>query len=600
MANESSTTINETILTRCFKEGRLEKLEQYINDILESKSLDTGLLIGLAKLDKQAAGFVRKSIDLHGIDENELADKIAKTIIYDINKHVEEHLRKYNKYTLNPTHPIPSDVDDSMAEFFCLISLIRDVSVLGRKLIEASPQFESLVSPPTSPSSISLDKRSLLSQKTKSSKSICGEDATSEDLLAALIESSSTDDFLVLTSSLDSISLKDMILAALILIKSHECFTLSHDIQGVVMVLRRTKFMIINILAPKNQMELITKLLTSIGRYNEMNYVFDLFKERNQFEVLLSKGVEKTPELQIALFNYVKKNPEFYPLVTLNFRMFREIAESFESSAMKRLDKLIQARKKTNMIKKTSLVERSDGRDHHRLASMASRKLSLTVASSSTLGPSTLAPSNNDKNFSSNSKPLYSKDGLNLCLVELVDASDCFSKAGCYKRSNNCEYKAKLVALQLALLPSDINVLNLQQSQLNDLIMSFESFSEAHIVAQAYDYHVNWRQVLFEHVILNTDELASRNYLTDFSNKCDLATGLITGLVLLYKQHLANSHLSQADNHRLANSMKMVLALLPDVELRCKIYTQLSFQDAKDELLKNEAIEAHLKDLKLV
>lgn len=530
------------------------------------------------------------------VDENELADRIAKEIIADIENYVDDQLRKYNKYTLNAVQKA-SDVDDSTAKFFNLISLLKDVSVLGRKLLEAAPQFESLRSVTTPSSASSQDRKSFFSQKSKSGKGLGldEEDATSEDLLAALIESCSSDDFLVLSSSLDSIAVKDMIVTALILIKSHECFTLSHDIQGVVMVLRRTKFLILNILAPKNQMELITKLLTSIGRYNEMNYVFDLFRDRNQFEILLSKGVEKTPELRIALFNYVKKNPEFYALVTLNFSMFREIAESLEASALKRLDKVIQSSKKGK--KKIGVTSGS------RTPDVSGREVSnaATVAGSSKSNHLTPSSTASNNKVTSN-KPLYSKDSLNLCLVELVDASDCFAKAGCYKRSNNCERKAKLIALQLAILSSETNVLDLQQSELNDLIVDFESFSEAYILAEAYDYHLAWRQALFNNVILQQHRQSSSGatYLNEFCGKCDLSSVLVLELVFLYKQYLANNHLSQEASLKLANSMKMVLARLADVELRCKIYTQLNFSHAKEELLKNPSVWAHLKDLKLV
>ena len=36
-----------------------------------------------------------------------------------------------------------------------------------------------------------------------------------------------------------------------------------------------------------------TRLLTGIGRYNEMIYVFDVLKQNHQFELLLGKGMEK-------------------------------------------------------------------------------------------------------------------------------------------------------------------------------------------------------------------------------------------------------------------------------------------------------------------
>ena len=36
-----------------------------------------------------------------------------------------------------------------------------------------------------------------------------------------------------------------------------------------------------------------TRLLTGVGRYNEMIYIFDVLKQNHQFELLLGKGMEK-------------------------------------------------------------------------------------------------------------------------------------------------------------------------------------------------------------------------------------------------------------------------------------------------------------------
>ena len=559
-------------LETLFVKGKLDELRTLVKTAVQDRTFNCTDLIKLAKQNKEATCLAKELVQAYQINEGELTELIAKEIRTDIETFVDAHLEEYQKYTLNAPQ-LDSDFNCSKSKFFNLISLLKDVSALGRKLLESAPQFESL-RPQTPISGALLEKKSsFFGSKANKIGKAADEDASSEDLLAALIESSSSDDFLVLSSSLDSITDRDIIVAVMILIKSHECCTLSHDIQGVAMVLRRAKFIIINILAPKDQMELAAKLLTSIGRFSEMNYVFDLFRDRNQFETLLSKGVEKTPELRIALFNYVKKNPEFYALVTLNFSMFREIAESLEASALKRLGKLVQAKySKKEKANTVSLV-----------SSQSSGKLS-------------------DKQ-----KPLYSKDSLDLCLVELVDASDCYSKAGCYKKSYTCECKAKLVALQLAILNEDsdvngnktIDVLEVRHTDLTDLIVSFTSFAEAVIVADAYQHYLAWRQALFKNVILENRTEYLRGYCKRFQQ---ISSALANELVFLYKQHLSiteSGHISLEDSVRMASSMKEVLAQVKDVEFRCKIYNQLSFCDAKEELLQNQATQAHLKDLKL-
>lgn len=601
--------------------------------------MDNVDLVAIANINGYSFDLIKELVKSNFIEDAVLVNQIARAIARDIEEHVDDHLKIYQKFTLN-TGPILSSI--STAQFFNLISLLKDVSILGRRLLKAAPQFNAQESSELGKhggvsSNLLSDNKSITSLGSIHSRKSCDKDATSEDLVAALIESSSTDDFLILTSSLESISNREMILASFLYIKSHECFTLSHDIQSVVMVLRRIKFIILNILAPKNQVELITKLLTSIGRYSEMTYVFDLFRDRNQFEVLLSKGVEKTPELRIALFNYVKKNPEYYALVTLNFSMFREIAESLEASAIKRLDKINsnkQSKKKDSLTTTGTSLGMSPGRSAAvdmnsgsitavpATTNELSLSLSSSTSSSSSSGQKPLgllrnqsfnqlvasvtstnqAPSSNSSTFVAPKRPTsninHLKESLNLGLVELVDASDCFAKASCYKRSNDCEKRAKLIALQLALLPDGTNVLDLEQSELNDLIVRLNSFVEAYIIAEAYDYHLAWRQALFKNVIIRGDS----NYLNDFCKRCDLSSSLIESLVLQYKQYINNksNRLTQDEIYNSANAMKLILARLVDVELRCKIYSQLNFDSAKEELLKDKAIEAHLMDLKLV
>lgn len=564
----------------------------------------------IVKINNDASQLVKELVNSNKVDETELSNEIAKEIVADIENYVDQHLEIYKKYTLNGPLMLSSE-SKSTALFYSLISLIKDVSALGRRLLELALQYnahKAQSNPSSSSTSLPNDQRFVYSSgKTRRENE--NDDATSEDLLAALIESSSSDDFLVLSSSLDTISTRDMVISALIYIKSHECFTLSHDIQSVAMVLRRTKFMILNIFAPKNQMELITKLLTSIGRYNEMNYIFDLFRDRNQFEILLSKGVEKKPELRIALFNYVKKNPEFYPLVTLNFSMFREIAESLEASAVKRLNKAIS--KMVSKFKKNvatldriastvASVQEDDGSNvvessqhpqpqQQPPPAQQQQQPSTSLQSSGTIIPTTTATYDDRENI---------QQSLNLSLLELVDASDCFAKAGCYKRSSYCEQKAKLIALQLALWQTGgPNVLDVSQSELSELIADFRSFWRAYIVAEAYDYHLAWRQALFKNVVLRCNP----TYLLDYCKKCDLSQALVEDLVSLYKQYISNnSQMDLEESSTLAKGFKQILARLSDVEFKCKIYSQLNFEDAKEELLQDAAIQAHLKDLKLV
>lgn len=277
----------------------------------------------------------------------------------------------------------------------------------------------------------------------------------------------------------------------------------------------------------------VEKYFTS--RDGAMSYLFNLFRDKNQFDLLLSKNIEKTPELRIALFKYVKRNPDLYSLVILNISLLREIAESLEASASRRL---------------------------------------------CNLDPSI--------NFKSDT---LSND-LNVSLTELVDASDCYAKADCHKKSKNCEKLAKLVALQLHLLDRENCILNLSPCDMADKIVNLESFYEAYIISEAYDCHMYWRQALFNNVVLKNDIM----YLNDYCREFKLSSNMIEELVLLYKQYINNHQLSRETSSRLAKAIKIILSRLSNIKIRYKVYTQLNFDDAKEELLSNPVTKAILAD----
>lgn len=86
-------------------------------------------------------------------------------------------------------------------------------------------------------------------------------------------------------------------------IKAHECFSLSCDVKGIALVLRKARLFITqNLLQLRTKEEIriffksILRLMTGIGRYSEMTYCFDLFKENNEFELLFSKHIEKVSD----------------------------------------------------------------------------------------------------------------------------------------------------------------------------------------------------------------------------------------------------------------------------------------------------------------
>lgn len=500
--------------------------------------------------------FEELKVSVKSLSNAKLATLIATEMIEEINDYIREHLSINSINELSTDFPgaqiapISSEISKSNSQFFKIISLLGNVSILGQRLMDYVPPLVNSVtqnainSQKTSTNENCTDSEvtSVLSgsssyehipklrlinelddgtQDGQSSNNRTANDNVVVRMSIGCTDSEECEDMFTTASSLATqVSIEDMILTSLIYIKCHECFTLAYDMQSVILVLKKVKAFILGILAPNNQMNLITKLLTSIGRYSEMTYIFDLFRDRNQFEMLLGKSIDKTQELKVALFHYAKKNPEFYQLVTLSFSMFRAIAESLEDSADRKLKKLTGVAEcktgdisnyinqsfhdpntsdklstyQSRLLRTSSTVEvpnqssqSKDTRNKQQRKSLASRLSLTSVPSLRRISrKSTSSPSNAEPEVVKTASS-YNLETLELCLTELVDASDSYSKAGCYKRANYCERQAKLVALQINLLASNINVLNLSRQDVVKFVSQSKSYTNSCIVAEAYD-----------------------------------------------------------------------------------------------------------------
>ncbi|TNN00676.1 hypothetical protein fugu_011922 [Takifugu bimaculatus] len=209
-----------------------------------------------------------------------------------------------------------------------------------------------------------------------------------------------------------------------LLIVAHDCFSLTCNMEGIVRVLQAARHLSHAHLAPGEHFSLLVRLLTGIGRYNEMTYVFDLLHQNHRFEILLRKNVDidrrQSSGLKTALLDYLKRclpaDSEKHNMVALCFSMRREIGENHEMAARTQL-KMIESQ-----------------------AWVVTPEL---------------------------------KSSLVKVLGLLTDAAESFSKDACVRQANRCVRTAKLVALQLHLLEQDshLRVINLQPAELLNTIM---------------------------------------------------------------------------------------------------------------------------------
>uniref|UniRef100_A0A8C1UL31 SPG11 vesicle trafficking associated, spatacsin n=1 Tax=Cyprinus carpio TaxID=7962 RepID=A0A8C1UL31_CYPCA len=149
-----------------------------------------------------------------------------------------------------------------------------------------------------------------------------------------------------LMDSIPTVPLSELSCTVEILILAHDCFSLTCNMEGIVRVLQAARHLSHSHLAHGDGYGLLVRLLTGIGRYNEMTYIFDLLHQNHRFEMLLRKKVESNVRLKTALLDYIKRclpgDSEKHNMVALCFSMRREIGENHEAAARTQL-KIIES-----------------------------------------------------------------------------------------------------------------------------------------------------------------------------------------------------------------------------------------------------------------
>ncbi|XP_048471721.1 spatacsin [Rhincodon typus] len=319
-----------------------------------------------------------------------------------------------------------------------------------------------------------------------------------------------------------------------LLILAHDCFSLTCHMEGISRVLQAARHLSHKHLAPKEEYSLMVRLVTGIGRYNDMTYIFDLLHENHRFEMLLRKNVESNGDLKTALLDYIKRclpgDSEKHNMVAFCFSMCREIGENHEGAARVQL-KIIESQswEVTPELKK-SLVK---------------------------------------------------------VLNFLKDAAESYSKDSCIRRASQCVKLAKLVTLQLHLLNNsqDVQLINLQRNDLMPCILSLPRFYQAAIVAEAYDFVPDWAEVLYEHVIVRGEF----SYLEEFKQQHHLQHSLFEEISNKFKQHKGDTAASQ--------NLKRLLQYCENIYLVYKLAYEHNFTDIANKLLKEPQTSCYLNDM---
>ncbi|KAK5901569.1 hypothetical protein CesoFtcFv8_006924 [Champsocephalus esox] len=337
-----------------------------------------------------------------------------------------------------------------------------------------------------------------------------------------------------LLQNLCCVPLRELSCIVELLIVAHDCFSLTCNMEGIVRVLQAARHLSHAHLAPREHYGLLVRLLTGIGRYNEMTYVFDLLHQNHRFEMLLRKKMDtdrgQSSSLKTALLDYLKRclpaDSEKHNMVALCFSMRREIGENHEMAARTQL-KIIESQ-----------------------AWVVTPEL---------------------------------KSSLVKVLGLLKDAAESFSKDSCVRQATRCVRTAKLVALQLHFLKqdSDLQLVNLQPPELLSAVTVLPSCYQVLVVAEAYGYSPDWPHILFQKVILSGDFV----YLDDFKRLRPLTSALFEDIF----KKLDGAPCSVPNARRLLSHCEHVFS-------RYRLAYQQNLLDVSKALLQDTHSSGYLRD----
>ncbi|XP_008067820.1 spatacsin isoform X2 [Carlito syrichta] len=322
-----------------------------------------------------------------------------------------------------------------------------------------------------------------------------------------------------------------------LLILAHHCFTLTCHMEGIIRVLQAARMLTDDHLAPNEEYGLVVRLLTGIGRYNEMTYIFDLLHKKHYFEVLMRKKLDPSGTLKTALLDYIKRcrpgDSEKHNMIALCFSMCREIGENHEAAARTQL-KLIDSQPWEDSLK-----------NGHQLKQLLLKALTL-----------------------------------------MLDAAESYAKDSCVRQALHCHRLTKLITLQIHFLNNGQNtmLINLSHHRLTDCILALPRFYQASIVAEAYDFVPDWAEILYQQVILKGDF----NYLEEFKQQRLLRSSIFEEISKKCKHQPTDV---------VVENLKKLLTYCEDIYLYYKLAYEHKFYEIVNMLLKDPQTGCCLKDM---
>ncbi|KAG8574868.1 hypothetical protein GDO81_009376 [Engystomops pustulosus] len=343
---------------------------------------------------------------------------------------------------------------------------------------------------------------------------------------------------LYLLDKLEAVPVAELHTIIEVLIAAHDCFSLTCHLEGIRRVLHTCRHITEIHLAPNREYSLMVRLLSGIGRYNDLAYIFDLLHKNQHFEALLRKRLDTKGGLQLALLEYIKRchpgDSEKHNMAALCFSLHRDIGHNHEQAAKIQL-KLIQSRPWEYWV-----------------SNLGDLRSSIMKA-----------------------------------MTLLIDAKESYSKDTCVRQSLRCGRLTRLLILQLHLLNGghQTKLINLERENLMVPILELPRFYQAMIITEAYDLQPDWSEVLYNKVIVGGDF----QYLEEFKQRRYLGPGL-------FEQLSKRCKVNPPGPTGLQN-LKRVICYCEAINTRYKLAIENKFYDITDVLMRDSQTRCCLTDM---
>nr|XP_040231978.2 spatacsin [Anopheles coluzzii] len=356
----------------------------------------------------------------------------------------------------------------------------------------------------------------------------------------------------ILQGQILSLKKQNTIIVAL-LVKAHDCFVHECSMEGIMEVLACCKALTVILTAAKSW-NLIVRLLVGIGRYRDMYYCFETLINHEQFESLLGQFDDRAANgrrLQCAIITFLNEHcPErrdYFRLAALHFRMYREIAELWESEAHGTIDAIVKTYELKQMVA-AKMTSSLPAVYCHRLQATPLVQTELTSA----MDAFTHATENYllDNNLTLAQRAAANAELIALQISYVRQALAASEKgqgdANPSPSSSSSNTSSQTTATCLSVLnirlPSEDNrrggtmqepvgTTNVATGTLLYYINFLLTVPQALIVGRAYGIEINWPGAIYQHYIMQGESA----YLEDYLDRLPLTDGMIETLVKLFQ-----------------------------------------------------------------